>query len=332
MYGLLGICLALSVLLASNALASLVVAWLWRAIARPARVLPAAVRAELSFALRILPAAVSLACVIFFLTPAYILYEPAAAEAVSIKLAAFALVSAGGIALAAWRGFASWRATRRLVCDWMRHAEAIQIEGVRIPAYRVRHTFPVIAVVGVIRPRLFIAGHVFDALSADEVAAAMEHENGHLIAHDNLKRGLLRACRDMLTILPCGRSLHQAWAESSEAAADEYAARKGASVALDLASALVGIARIAPAGAGPTMPAGAFLSGETTGGLERRVRRLAQLATLDRAHNGRNSFLFSRIIYVCLSGFIAALAFTAMSPHVTATVHAAVEGMVWSLR
>ena len=328
MYDLLGICLALSVLLASNALASLIIAWLWRAIARPARALPATVRAELIFALRVLPAAVSLACVIFFLIPAYILYEPATAEAVSIKLAAFALVSASGIALAVWRGFASWRATRRLIRDWMRHAEAVQIENVRIPAYRIRHTFPVIAVAGVIRPRLFIAGHVFDALSADEVAAAVEHESGHLLAHDNLKRGILRVCRDMLTIVPCGRSLDHAWAESSEAAADEHAARSGASVALDLASALVGIARIAPAGASPTMPAGAFLSGETAGGFERRVRRLTQLAAPGQAHDSRKSSLCRCVFYVCFGGFFAAMAFTAMSPHVTATVHAAVESIV----
>jgi len=80
----------------------------------------------------------------------------------------------------------------------------------------------VIAVVGSIRPRLFVAGQVLDSLTDEEMLAAIAHECGHLAA-DNFKRVLLRACRDMLTIVPCGRSLDRAWAENAEAAADESA-------------------------------------------------------------------------------------------------------------
>jgi hypothetical protein len=76
---------------------------------------------------------------------------------------------------------------------------------------------------------------------------------------DNLKRALMRACRDVLVIVPCGRILDRDWSEVAEAAADEHAARAGATVALDLASALIKIARLIPEGVKPTMPAGAFL-------------------------------------------------------------------------
>ena len=45
-----------------------------------------------------------------------------------------------------------------------------------------------VAVVGAFRPRLFIADHVFESLTAEELAATIAHEYGHLAAHDNFKR------------------------------------------------------------------------------------------------------------------------------------------------
>jgi hypothetical protein len=54
--------------------------------------------------------------------------------------------------------------------------------------------------------------------------------------------------------------------------ADESAARRGGDVALNLASALVKIARLARPGLRPTMPAGVFLLGG--GNLDARVRKL----------------------------------------------------------
>src|SRR5262249_55048977 len=145
------------------------------------------------------------------LLPAYIVHEPRhSAEAVSWKLGFLAAISAAGLSLALWRGFATWLVTRRLINSWRRNAELIQQDQLSIPAYRFRHRFPVIAVVGVIRPRLFIADFLFDALSREELAAAIDHECGHIETHDNLKRAILRACRDVLTIVPCGRVLDRA--------------------------------------------------------------------------------------------------------------------------
>ncbi|MGB7922296.1 MAG: M48 family metalloprotease, partial [Pyrinomonadaceae bacterium] len=268
MYHLLGASLALAALLIINAAASLVTAGLWRnLLARRAVGWSAATRARLIFALRAFPPVAALACVAVLLIPSYLEHEPrTTTEVVSFKLATLASLSMIGIGLALWRGLAAWRATRRLAANWIRHSVPISLEGITIPAYRIRHAFPVIAVVGTLRPRLFIATQVFDSLNAEELSAALAHERAHLAVRDNLKRGCLRVCRDVLTIAHFGRSLDRAWVEASEAAADERAARAGAPVALDLASALVKIARIAPAGARPTMPAGAFLVGETTDG------------------------------------------------------------------
>jgi Zn-dependent protease with chaperone function len=333
MYHLLGACLALAALLVINALASLLAAGLWRCLlARQARQWSAVTRARLTFALRAFPLAGALACVTLLLIPSYIVHEARqTTEVVSVKLAALALLSIIGIALALWRGLVAWRATRRLAADWMRHGEPVHLEGISIPAYRIQHAFPVVAVVGSIRPRLFVASQVFDSLTAEELSAALAHESAHLALRDNLKRGLLRACRDALTIIPCGRSLDRAWSEASEAAADERAARAGASNAVNLASTLVKIARMAPSGASAIMPAGAFLIDETVGGVACRVRQLTQLAGIGGAHQRRKAAALNLGMWVCPGAFLVALAVAAADPRVLAQMHAMIEHIVRAL-
>lgn len=334
MYYLLGASVALAVLLGINALASLLAAGLWRALERPARRRwSAATRARLIFVLRTFPAACALTFVAALLIPSYVTHEPrATAEVVGLKLGIIALLSITGIALAVWRGISARRATRTLAANWMRHGEPVSFEGIAIPAYRIRHAFPVIAVVGTFKPRLFIADQVFDSLTEEELSAALAHENAHLAVHDNLKRGVLRACRDLLTIVPCGRSLDRAWAEASEAAADERAARAGTQLALNLASTLVKIVRLAPTGVRPTMPAGAFLVDETVGGVAQRVRRLTQLAGIEGAFDGRGSALLNLSIWACLGAFLATIAVAAADPRVLLTTHLMIEHLVSALK
>ncbi|MBO0722934.1 MAG: M48 family metalloprotease, partial [Blastocatellia bacterium] len=214
---LLLICLALSALLALNAFASLVATVLWRLSKRIAHRWPARLRAQLIFTLRVFPLVGAIIGVAALILPSYLAYEPRPPdEEVTLKLTVITMLSLAGLGLACWRGFVSWFATRRLESDWMLHAEAIWIEGVSVPAYRIRHLFPVMAVVGVLRPRLFIAGQVFDSLSDDEIKAAIRHELGHMANRDNLKRVLMRACRDLLLLAPDGRSLEQDWREATE--------------------------------------------------------------------------------------------------------------------
>lgn len=335
MYELLGICLALAALLTLNAIASLVAVSLWRVVAPLTDRSSAATRANLLFAFRIFPPASAIACVLALFAPAYVAHEPRlTTEVVSFKLAALAFLSVVGVALAIWRGLMTLRATRRLVADWLSHAEPVRIDNISIPAYRVKHRFPVVAVVGSIRPRLFIAEQVFAALSDKEVRAVVAHEAGHLAARDNLKRALVRACRDVLMLVPCGRSLDSAWAESAEAAADEYAARsRGSLGALDLAEAMIKIARLVPAGAKSTMPAGAFLvDGVNDGGVARRVHQLAELAAVDNQRKPHRE-LFSGLIMCTLPCCVSlAITFLATNAHVLIWTHTAIERIVSALR
>ncbi|HEV2802358.1 MAG TPA: hypothetical protein VGW12_17935 [Pyrinomonadaceae bacterium] len=338
MYNLLGLCLALAALLCTNVLATFVSVALWRAIQRRfALGASPAAQAQILLYLRLLPFACALVFVCGFIVPAYLHHEPhPTEETVSLKLAFFALFCFAGLLLAVWRGVSSWIATRRLVADWLSHSEPVELASLGVPVYRLQHRFPVIAVVGVMRPRLFIAAHLFDELSAEELQAAVLHEQGHLAARDNLKRAAMRACRDVLMLVPAGRTLDNAWLEQSEAAADEHAARAGgAARALDLASALVKIARLVPAvGATPRMPAGVFLIGEGgRGGLAWRVRRLARLATTNEPPPLEAS---SAVLnYALVGALAAALIISATAsfsqPHFLAPLHGAIEHFVSAL-
>lgn len=333
MYELLGISLALSGLLTLNAFASLLAAMLWRGMQRKAQTWSAVTRAQILFALRVFPGLAAIICVLTLLLPAYIAHEPRQeTEGVSLKLGLLAAISATGLLLAIWRGLAAWMATRNLINNWLRNSEPLTLAQVAIPAYRLRHQFPVIAVVGTFRPRLFIADHLFQTLNKEELTAAIAHECGHLAARDNLKRALLRACRDALTIVPCGRLLDREWAAASEAAADEYAARNGGEVALDLAAALVKIARLVPSGARPIMPASALLIGEDMGSIAHRVKLLAQLATTRRLREDGQSLAIPASLWISFGALVTVALFIATNPHSLTAIHQLIEVAVSTLQ
>jgi Zn-dependent protease with chaperone function len=332
MFELLGLSLLLAALLTFNSVATLVIAGLWRLSGRVTDNWTAAARARLLFSLRILPPVLAFLTVSLLLVPSYLAYEPRhAAETVSFKLGLLAIFSATGIAVSVYRGIGTHRATANLTSDWLRQGKPIQIPGIDIRSYEIHHAFPLIGIVGFLRPRLFVASQVLQVLTPEEISAAVAHENGHLTARDNLKRGLLQACRDALLIIPCGRLLDRSWSEASEEAADENAARQGNGVALDLASALVKIARIIPLGGRPTMPAGVFLLGDDeTKGIKSRVGRLIALATTER-QGSRYDVLTSLFVWgpatMLLVGFISA----ATNPHLLTRVHHLIEHAVFVL-
>lgn len=332
MYEFLGLCLILAGLMTLHVPAALLTTLLWRTLGGRTQPWPAESRAQILFALRVLPAALALFGALLLLAPAYITHEPRhAAEAVSLKLGALAALSASGILLALWRGATAHRITRDLARNWMNRAEAIDL-GLPIPTYRLRHRFPVIAVVGIFRPRLFIADYLFEALTRDELAATIDHECGHLASRDNLKRAILRICRDVLTIVPSGRSLDRAWAQASEEAADEYAARKGSAVALDLASALVKIARLAPAGASPLLPAGTMILGENVATIADRVKRLTKIASAEAGMEpGRSSKAILLFRVLCTAIALGGLSIAADSSSLSA-IHRLIETAVSNLQ
>jgi Zn-dependent protease with chaperone function len=330
MYAFLGITLVLALLLAINATATMVAAGFGRLCKPLLRKCSARTRAEILFVMRMGPPVIAIVAIAVFMIPSYLIYEPHTTdEFVSVKLGALAALSAIGVGLAISRGIRSWLATRSLLRDWMASATPIELASIEVPTFVLQHSFPIIAVVGAIRPRLFIANHVLESLSEEELAAAIAHEYGHLAAGDNFKRTVMRVSRAALLLIPCGRSLDRAWSEASESAADEYAAQQSSLVALNLASALVRIARMIPKGQRHVMPAAvsAFLN-EDAAGVKVRVRRLVELAATDPRLLVSNASLVRFVPWFVL-GLIVVIGVTIESrPQVLASVHHLVEQVV----
>jgi Zn-dependent protease with chaperone function len=324
MYFLLGICLLLVLFLALNISASLAVAALWRVIRKFVQSRPAHKRARIIFALRIFPVAGALVFIFAFLLPSYFLFEPVASgETVGLKLIFVASLSAIGIVAAFYRVFKTWLNTVRLIQDWDRHSQPVKVGNSKVPVYRIEHPFPVISLVGIFRPRIFISSQIFDLLSDQEMTAAMAHEYGHLKNHDNLKRWLLRVGQDLL-IFPIGKKLDRIWAETAETVADEYAAAvSGNKAALDLAAALIKIARIVPPGGSPAMPAGAFLIEEHRVDITFRVRNLLQIT------DGNNKFKAQNLNYILWFGALSmAILGLAINYNFLLSVHNILEEIV----
>src|SRR5215216_462548 len=331
MYTFLGITLVLALLLTINATATMVSAGFGRLCKPLLRKCSARTRAEILFVMRIGPPVLALVAIAAFMIPSYLAYEPHATnESVSWKLGALAMLSAIGVGLAIQRGIRSWLATRSLLKDWLADSTRIELETINVPAYVLDHSFPIIAVVGAFRPRLFIANHVLQSLSEEELAAALAHEYGHLAARDNFKRSVMRISRAALLLIPCGRSLDRAWSEASESAADEYAAQQSSFVALNLASALVRIARMIPQGQRQVIPASvsAFLSSEDSPGVKVRVRRLVELAATDPRLLVSNASVVRFVPWLVLTLVIVISVTIESRPQVLATVHGFVEQLV----
>ncbi|HVG35263.1 MAG TPA: M56 family metallopeptidase [Pyrinomonadaceae bacterium] len=327
-YYLLVTCLALLAFMSLNAAGSLIATALWSGLSRRTRRWTANARARTLFWLCILPPACALLFVAALMIPAYFAHEPyPAPDQIGLPLIALALFSASGVALALYRAASSWVTTWRLTTFWLRQAERVSVKGITIPAYRLSNSTPVLAVVGTLRPRLFIAAQVMDSLSAEEMEVALAHERAHLLARDTLKRALMHVCRDLLPFIGAGRVLERAWALEAERAADEYAAHSGTSGALDLAAALIKIARLMPAGVNNVVPAGAFLLEGADDGVAGRVRRLTEMAST-RERPARRELLFSKVALPVVVGFSVALLATMADGQVLLTVHALTERVV----
>jgi Zn-dependent protease with chaperone function len=227
-------------------------------------------RAQLLFAIRILPVAAAVVSAFAVALPIFLWFENRdTVEPVNRTLAVAAAIGASLMARGIWRAIAAWRATAVFVGNWRRRGRRLDGLTARIPAYAIDDAFPTVAVAGVCRPRLFIAERVLREFSPAEIAAMVAHECAHVSAFDNVKRLLMRACPDVFGT----PAVERAWVAAAEEAADARAAATDPSVRLDLAQALVHAARLAA----PSAPqlASAFYLG---GSIDSRVRRLVNPA------------------------------------------------------
>lgn len=256
--------------------------WLMTAVAArwlfACRGLSAPSRATLLAQVRLLPLA---AVVILVPTQirAFISYEVGGVESAGPMLLSLGLAGLMVCLLATWRLLASWRDTTRMAGDWKRTGREWSIDGWAQPAWTIRTAFPVVAVVGALRPHLFVARQVVEACTTSELTAIVAHEAAHVAARDNLVRLLFHLTPGAGLFARIAQPLESAWLAAAEESADLAAGRTCDS--LDLASALTKVARLA-APAAPTMISASTLIGGSD--LASRVERLVRAPRRVRRH------------------------------------------------
>lgn len=254
----------------ANAVASLVTMWQWRRATAP---LAPQDRATFLFHLRLLPLVAALLWASLAMA-SFFLFEPREqSERVGLVLVGASSLGLALLVAAAVRVSLAMMQHRRLLRVWLQASTPVSLPGVSIPALALDVAFPVVAVVGIWRPRLVIARRVLEACPPDELAAILDHERGHILRRDNARRLLLLALPDPLSWISMGRDIDLAWHDAAEEVADEApGAGRGDAGRVALAAALVRVAKMVPEGEILSeLPASALYRGEP---LERRVRRL----------------------------------------------------------
>lgn len=248
--------------------ASMVTAARW-ALRQPAG--PAAWRADSLLRLRLQPALWALGMFVFSAVGLYRFESREGGEVLGRVLwlfgafgGALLLVALGRVAQMQWR-------TARLTRAWMADAEPLTLPGLSLPAFSINTGYPVVAVLGILHPRLVIDRLVLRACSEPELRAILAHERGHVRRWDNLRRLAFATVPGSWG----AAGLAQAWRDATEEAADDLAAASTDDARFHLAAALLRVSRLAPprgtANWQVQLPASALYRGDS---IEHRVRRL----------------------------------------------------------
>ena len=308
-YGLRLLLLSSASYFAVYSLASLAVCAVVPAVLRrvPSR-LPRRAAALLA-ALRLLPLALALFAVAGLCIPGYLRFEPDAdAERAGAFCMLAALAGAGmffwGLSRAGrglWRSFRSARELRR-------SGHEIRLPGESAPVAVLDSDAPLVALTGVARSRVVVSRGLLQALSAEQLDAALCHEQGHRAAHDNAKRVLFLLAPDPFA--PLGRlaALERGWARLAEWAADDSAAAGDPRRALTLAETLVRVARLGRPAAACAVAAQLISDGT---GLRERVHRLVEFASHPPAPGSSRS---GAVLPVLIFAGLVALAAACQSP------------------
>jgi len=318
LYVLHGLTLALASFLVVNVAAGVVAADVARRlIARDATASPG-----FWFGLRLFPAAAAILFVAALFVPSYWKYEPRQfVEGFDVSLTSLAAGALIVVVAACARGIVAWRRGSRRADAWIRAARPLALGHSGIPAFVIDGEAPIMALVGVLRPRLLVTSGLLTALTGEELAASVAHEIGHWRAWDNLKRLAMRAAPDLLTVTSTARAIERRWASAAEQAADRLAGGDDTSTRCALASALVKVARLMPPLTPVTEPISTLIDG---GEIASRVERLLDdgaLATTAR-HHAAGLAIGAAIVAITL-----ALGYTPMLQ----IVHAATEVLVNTL-
>jgi Zn-dependent protease with chaperone function len=328
MFYLLSIALCCAVLFIVLAVASVLCIWIGRRCRPAASSLAPATAANLLFTIRVLPVLLAGLVTFGFALPALVKFEPrSSGELVGWRLLALAVLGALALIMMAVRAVNIIRSTRLVRASWSRHSERLRLEDAGVPVYCLDGDGPgsVLAVLGFLRPKIFVARRILETLTRAELLAAIEHERAHVTSLDNLKQLVLKVTR-LPGWLGLSGVADSAWTNASEIAADEAALASGASV-LDLSGALIKVAVLSSqAVVGETVAASHLVPAGRGSCLQARVDRLQEiLEGDDPVHRTAPRNRGAKIVIPLA---LAAIAYVACINTVLPWVHEVLEGLV----
>jgi len=242
------LCIGLASFFLVHLATSLVIAILTPRAIGAAQALTPRRAARLLLILRLLPFGLALSAVLGLCLPSYFWFEPDRfEEQVGFACLFFALLGAiiAGVAIA--RAVRATVATLLFARRCRRSGSQLSLAGDYPRATVLEGSAPLLALAGIVRPRLIVSEGVVKTLSEEELSVALRHERAHQTSRDNLKRLCIFLTPGMLPLLPGFRELERAWISFAEYAADEAAVAGDARRSLALASALVRVARLGSA-------------------------------------------------------------------------------------
>jgi len=299
----------LAALFATSVMGAAISAVVWRrwlaakaddSVRPPAR--PAVLATRLTM-IRTLPLLLGVAATTLLAAPAFQLYEPRHVEDMPIALIGLASAGAALLAGTLARVLRILWHTQRVRREWTRTSQPLALPDFPVPAFVIENPFPVVALLGLRKPMLFVARQVVEECSPVQLAAIVDHERAHLLRRDNLTRLLMDAMWDPLAWIADARAVRIAWLEASEQAADD-----GARDQIALAEGLVRVAKLAPRSQPVLALASALLEGQE---IERRVRRLIEArggVTQPRSRRPvRRTAIAAAVALACTAAFSADL-------------------------
>jgi Zn-dependent protease with chaperone function len=198
------------------------------------------------FALRFAPFTLALLVIATLCIPSYLRYEDnAGSEGLGLFCLATAFMGLGLLLTSVVRAAYALAQLRRASHDTRGKQTSSIADSEICVAEEDQPGDPLLALVGILRPRLIVSRRLLQALTKQQLEAALLHERAHLLSRDNLKRLLMAVTPGVLPLFGGMASVEGHWQRFAELAADDYAAGGRADRSIALAETLIKVARLA---------------------------------------------------------------------------------------
>jgi hypothetical protein len=302
-------CLCLEMLFLVNLATSAIVLGLSGTVAKAAGRMNPHHAARWFLSLRLLPFSLSLLVLATLCVPSYLRYEQnTGSEDMGLFCIGAALLGLGLVVTSAVRGALALAQVYRIsrMCHGTEHLRTRRMVDAEICVTDEGMGAPLMALVGVFRPRVLVSRRLLQALTAPQLEAALRHERAHQISQDNLKRLLMAVLPGIApgTIRFKGglAGIEAQWERFAELAADDYAAGGRADRSIALAETLVKVARLGNCGA-PMRLASSLSAADRQ--LAYRVERLMSVPCGVPLRNSRGTLAWRYLLL--LSGMMGLL-------------------------